>query len=157
RIGAIAIHQQSRIRAERLADQRHDLVGAAGPLVLVMAAFLSDAELERGVAVLVPELDEAGGFVLGRDLAAFHAAGIDRKGPGLAAEQLTDALAGALAAQVPERGIEPAERAHEVGARKLVLPLRNGVGQGCDVVGIGTQRPARDLTVKDLAGYVGIV
>ena len=125
RIGAVAVHQQPRIGAEGLADQRHDLVGAAGPLVLVMAAFLADSELECGVAVRVPQLGEARGFLLGRDLAALHAGGIDRERPRLAAQQLADALARALAPQIPQGGVQAAQRAHQIGAGKLVLPLRN--------------------------------
>ncbi len=157
RVTAIGIHQQAGIGAEGLADERHDLVGPARPFILVMTAFLADAELEGGIAMLVPQAREAHGLLLGRDLAALHAGGIDRKRPRPAAQQFADALARALAAQVPKRGIEPGQGPHQVGAREFVLPLRDHVGQSGDIVSIGAQGPARHLAVKDLAGDVGIV
>src|SRR5207247_59076 len=97
------------IRPERLADQRHDRIGASGPLVLIMAAFLADPELEGIIPAFVPELHESLGFILRRDLAALHARCIDRKGPGASAEKRAHALALELAAQVPQSGIEPGQ------------------------------------------------
>ena len=47
-----------------LRDGRHDLLGAAGPFVDVVAAFGADAELEGVEAVLVAQAQEARGLVL---------------------------------------------------------------------------------------------
>src|SRR5947208_1100523 len=62
-----------------------------------------------------------------------------------------------LAAQIPQRGVEPGERAAAVAARELVLALLDAIDQGIDLERVGTERPGGDLTVEDGGGDVGVV
>ena len=55
REAAIGVDQQRRLVAERLADRRHDLFGAARPFVDVVAVFGGDAELEGVEAEFVAQ------------------------------------------------------------------------------------------------------
>ena len=140
----------------RLADGRHDRLGAAGPFVDVVAAFGADAELEGIEAVAVAQAQEAGGLVFRRDV-ALHRGGVGAELAGLAAEQRHDRLALDLAAPVPERGVEAGHGALEVGAGKLVLLLLDAVDERVDGEGIGAEGIGRDLPVEDLGGDVGVV
>ena len=146
RVAAVAVDQQRCVVAECCAHRRDNRLGAAGPFVLVAADLLADAELEGVVAVRVAQPGETRGLVLGRDVAA-HARGIDPERPRRAAQEFADALALEPAAQVPQRGVEPANRAAQVRARKLVLALGDQIDQRVDVGGVGAQRVGRDLAV----------
>src|SRR5207302_9352820 len=77
--------------------------------------------------------------------------------PRPATEQLDHGPALEPAAQVPQRGVEPRERAAAVAARELVLALLDAIDQGIDIERVGTERPAGDLTVEDGGGDVGVV
>ena len=77
----------------------------------------------------------------GRDV-ALHRRGIGPQAAGRAAEQLAHALAFELAAQIPQRGVEAAHGAAQVGARELVLALRDEVDQCVDVECVRAERPA---------------
>ena len=115
-----------------------------------MAALAADPDLERVVAVAIAQAGQTVGLGLGRDVAA-HAGRVDPQGPRRAAEQLAHALALELAAQVPERGIEPGKRAAEIGARELVLAIGDQVDEALDVERAPAERVRRDLAVDDLA------
>ena len=64
REAAVAIHQQGCIWPQRPPDRGHDRLGPARPLVDVMPALGTDAELEGVEAQLALQPDEAGGLVL---------------------------------------------------------------------------------------------
>ena len=102
------------------------------------------------------QADEALGLGFRRDVPA-HAGGVNAQRARLAAEQRADALALELAAQVPKRGVEPGQRAPDVGAWELVLPVRNQVDQGLGVEGAPAERMGGDLTVDDERREVGVV
>ena len=131
REAAVGVDQKMRLGPERLADRRHDRLGPPRPFVDVVPALGADPELEGIEAVLVAQAQEALGLGLGRDV-ALHRRGVGTQPPGRAAEQLDHRLAVALAAQVPERRVEPGHRALEVGARELVLLLLDPVDQLVD-------------------------
>ena len=156
RVARVGVDQKRRLVAERLAHGGHHRLAAAGPFVLVVAAFLADPELEGPVARLVPEALQARGLVLGRDVPA-HAGGVDGEGPRPAAQELADALALKLAAQVPEGGIEAGERPAQVGARELVLALGDQVHKAVDITGVVAERMGRHLAVQHQGRDVGVV
>jgi hypothetical protein len=157
RIAAVAVDQQVGAIAERLADQGHDRLGAAGPLVLVMAAFAADPELEgarsrSGRAGASSRSASASGV-----MSRLHAGGVGAHATGRAAQQLAHALAGPLALQVPQRRVEPGQGAVEVGAGEFVLALRDQRHQRRDIGRIPAERMGRDLAVEHGGGDVGVV
>src|SRR4029078_11420394 len=97
---------------------------ASRPLVLVVPALLPDPDLERRKAVALAQVGQAAGLVLGGDVAA-HArrVGIDRAGR--PPQQLAHARSLQLAAQVPERGVDAAQRTADLRTGELVLGVEN--------------------------------
>ena len=73
RVAAVGVDQQCSLVAQRLAHHGNNGIGAPRPFVLVMAAFLADAEFEGGVAVFIAQARQAFGFRFGGDFAALHA------------------------------------------------------------------------------------
>jgi hypothetical protein len=69
RVAAVRIDEQSGAVSQGAADGGDDLLGAAGPLVAVVAALPPDADLERGEAVAVSQLGQTPRLVSRRDVA----------------------------------------------------------------------------------------
>jgi hypothetical protein len=153
---AVGVDEQCRAIAESPADRRHDLLGAARPFVDVMAVFGSDAELEGVEAELALQALHPLGLGGRRDVAP-HRRGIGAQWSRRPAEQADDRQAGLLAAAIPDRGIEAAERALHIGAGKLVFALDNLVGQRVDVVELDVEHPGGDLAMQHGRGDIGIV
>ena len=153
---AVRIHELSDPVAERARHPRHDRLGAAGPFIDVASALGADAPLESVEALFVPQAHEPRRLVGWLNVSS-HRGGIGAKPPRPATEQLDHGPALELAAQVPQRGVEPGERAAAVAARELVLALLDAIDQGIDLERVGTERPGGDLTVEDGGGDVGVV
>src|SRR2546430_11533280 len=109
--------------------------------------------LESVEALFVPQAHQPRGLVGWLNVSS-HRGGIGAKPPRPATEQLDHGPALELAAQVPQRGVEPGERAAAVAARELVLALLDAIDQGIDLERVGTERPGGDLTVEDGGGDV---
>jgi len=58
---------------------------------------------------------------------------VGANGPRVPTEEAGDALAFELPAQIPERGVEPRERAVQMRPRELVLPFRDLIDEGLDI------------------------
>ena len=79
RVAAVGIDQQRRLVADRAAHRRHQRLGAARPLVGVVAALGADADLEGAIAVRRRAAGASrSASSSGRDVAA-HAGGVDRE------------------------------------------------------------------------------
>ena len=156
RKAAVGVHQEIRLAAQRPADLGHDLLGATRPLVQIVAAFAADAELEGVIAAFVAQAHEPLRLVPRGDVAP-HAGSVDPNRTRRTAEQLADALALQLAAQVPQGGIETAHGPAQVGARELVLRLRDPVHEPVDIERVGSEGVRRDLAVQHQRGDIGMV
>lgn len=88
---------------------------------------------------------------------ALHRAGIGADKTGRAAQKFGHRFARLLAAQIPDRGINPRHRPAQVRAGKLVLALGDEIEKVVKIGGIPPQNPRRDLTVQHLAGDVGMI
>ena len=104
----------------------------------------------------VAQRDEPRRLVLRRDV-ALHRRGIRPQRPRPAAEQFDHRLAGDTSVQIPERSVEPGERAATVTARVLVLLLLDPVDERLDVGRVATQHPRHDLSVEHGRRDVGVV
>jgi hypothetical protein len=156
RIAGIGVDQQRDAVIHGLAHGGDDLLGAAWPFILAATAFGADAELEGVEAELVTQAAQPRSLVLRGDV-AFHGGAIGADGAGCAADQLADRLALDPATQVPERRVEAAERALEVGAGELVLLLGDQIHQVIDVDRRLAKRVGRHLPVHDLCRDVGVI
>ena len=156
RKAAIGIDEQRHPGAERPTDRRDDLLGPPRPLVDVVATLGADAKLEGVEAKLIPQPGEPGCLVARGDV-ALHGRGVGSELPRRAAEQRHDGLAFELATEVPERRIEAAHRALQIGARKLVLLFLDPVEQGSDGEGVRAESPRRHLSVEDLRRDVRVI
>jgi hypothetical protein len=142
--------------AEHARHLWHDRLGTPGPFVDVVSALGPDAPLEGVEPLLIAQPQQALSLGCGRYVTP-HRGGVCTQPPRAAAEQLHYRFALELATQVPQRGIEPGDRAAAVAARKLVLALLDAAHQRLDAEGIRTERPGCDLPVEDGGGDVGIV
>ena len=156
RITAVGVHQQFHAVAHGAAHGGHDLLGAARPLVHVVAAFGADPELEGIETELVTQRHQPRRLVRGRDV-AFHRRRVGADRPCGATDQLAYTPAFALAAQVPQGGVQATHGPVQVGARELVFTLADAVHQGVDVHAVLAQRPRRHLPVQHLDRDVGVV
>src|SRR5262249_59663404 len=107
RVAAVCVDQEGDVVVEGPRDALEKLFGSPRPLVTVVPALPADPDLERLEAALVAKAREPIGL-LGRPDVAAHAGAVDRERTRRAAEELAHAPALALAAQVPQRGVEPA-------------------------------------------------
>ena len=156
RVAGVGIHQQGNAVTHGLAHGRDDLLRPAGPFILSPAAFGADPEFEGVIAQAVAQAEQARGFVLRRDI-ALHGGAIGPQAARRAADQLTDRLSFQSAPQVPKGGIQPANRAPQIGSGKLVLFFRNDIDQIVDIIGSLAKRIGRDLPVQHLGRNVGMV
>src|ERR1700694_5930095 len=156
RVTAVGIDHENGAISKRLTHGRDDRLRAARPLVLIMPALLADPKLEGGEAEIVPKARQPVRFLAWADVAP-HARCIGGIWAWGAAKQLTDTLAGALPAQVPQRGVQPGQRAIKVRAGKLVLTLRDQRHQAFDSVGLLAQGVRCDLAMKDKRGDVRLI
>ena len=156
RIAGVGVHQERHVVAQRLAHGRNDRFGPTRPLVPVAADFGADAELEGVEAKVVAQPPEAVGFVLRGDVAP-HGRPVGPDATGAAADEGADGLALAPALQIPQRGVETAHRAPQVGAGELVLAVAHDVEKISQIGHVAAQRMGRDLPVHDLRRDVGAV
>ena len=156
RVATVAVNQKRHIIAQSRTHRRHHGFGSARPLILVMTAFHPDTELEGIISMRLTQTHEAGGLILGRDVAP-HAGCIHAKRTRRAAEKLADTLSFQLSPHIPERRVQTAQRPAEIGAGELVLQLRDSRDQALDVRGILPQRMRRHLAVQHHRRDIGVV
>ena len=156
REAGIGVGEQRDVGPQRLPDGGNDRLAPARPFVPVAPDLGADPELEGVEALLLAQPPEALGLGLRRDV-ALHRGGVGAQRPGRAAEKLGDRLAGRLAPEIPDGGVEPAHGAPQVGAGELVLALGDQVEMVVEVVDPDPERPRRHLPVQHQRGDVGIV
>ena len=157
RIAGIGVHQQRAfISAKFGMHARHDVFAAPRPFVGVVPAFRGDAKFKRVKTELAAEFRKPRDFGFAVNV-AFHGGRVGAHFSRRAAEQCAYRLAGAPAAQIPQRGVQSAERAVQVRAGELVLKFGNAFGEFFNCVRVGAERVRRDLPVHNLRGDVGVV
>jgi hypothetical protein len=124
--------------------------------IAIAATGRAEPNLERLAAERIAQARESRRFV-GRADVAPHARPVGRQRAYRSTEQRRDRLAGDLTVEIPERGVDPGQRATEERPRELQLRVDDAVVDRVNLADVTSDDRARDQAMQHLGGDIGLV
>ena len=152
----IGIDQHINTLPQTRSDGGNDDLGPPLPLVTVSTAFRPDAPFRGGEALFATKARQTFRLQIRLDVAA-HGTGVKPHPARPPADQRRHRLFRHPPPQIPERGIQPRQRALQIAAGVFVFHRQDVGAQFSRLGHRPAKRPGRDLAVEDRGSDVGVI